>query len=729
MNRILMNIASVCSIFFILEIVDAQYLLEQEYSGGWIWQYPKPQGNPLLDIHAFDESNIIAVGSGGTIIRSSDGGDNWIVNTLSPFIAPALHSVFFITSETGWIVGSGGTIMKSIDEGKSWQLQMSPSNMDFYSVYFIDEHTGWIVGGRDTGQSQRIILKTGNGGFDWDVILFENGPILRDVFFRDDSTGWIVGNRDLLMKTIDGGLNWEYIPLRAEPYLYEDDWYSVRFADSDTGWVCGTKGKILKTYDGGISWEWKYGELFSSDTFHKLHFLGSSIGWAFGKTYSSSPYNKALIVYTQDGGETWYEQNAGNAYLLSSGVMLNESVGWGVGQFGTILKTENGGTEWYDKRYGSEIPMFHVYFLNENVGWIRGLESTLKTYDGGDHWEIVDDGIILNVISFVNDQVGWSFLHKTIYRTIDGGEQWDSVFTFDSGLLIEKLFFADELTGYGVGYGGSIVKTADGGYSWEDLSNSSYPHLYSAYFVDVETGWAVGDNGKIIKTNDGGKSWESQLSGIDDRLVDIQFINRNTGWILSENGRLLHSVNEGLTWDVLYSHEVGMSRLIFIDENNGFVLPWSAREIFKTNDGGISWMGEFIGVSSPIRSMFFTSKDRGWVVGGSGIILHTSTGGVVSVDQPAGIYENIPGDITLGQNFPNPFNPTTNIGFYLPQGGSVHLSVYNTLGQHITTLVDEELHEGNHIVTWNASHYPSGTYFYRLYTGNSMQTKKLLLIR
>jgi hypothetical protein len=86
-------------------------------------------------------------------------------------------------------------------------------------------------------------------------------------------------------------------------------------------------------------------------------------------------------------------------------------------------------------------------------------------------------------------------------------------------------------------------------------------------------------------------------------------------------------------------------------------------------------------------------------------------------------------EFLLNQNYPNPFNPTTTIRYALAQRSHVTLSVYNTLGQQVSTLVNETQDSGSHDVRFDGSGLASGVYFYRLQAGNFVQTKKLLLLR
>ena len=83
----------------------------------------------------------------------------------------------------------------------------------------------------------------------------------------------------------------------------------------------------------------------------------------------------------------------------------------------------------------------------------------------------------------------------------------------------------------------------------------------------------------------------------------------------------------------------------------------------------------------------------------------------------------------LAQNFPNPFNPTTSITYNVPESGQVTLSVFNTLGQQVALLANGIVTAGSHTVTFNAKSLPSGAYFYKLQQGNSVQVKKMLLLK
>ena len=103
-------------------------------------------------------------------------------------------------------------------------------------------------------------------------------------------------------------------------------------------------------------------------------------------------------------------------------------------------------------------------------------------------------------------------------------------------------------------------------------------------------------------------------------------------------------------------------------------------------------------------------------------------------------FARLPRKMVLGQNVPNPFNPTTTIHFALPpevsrEGGRrVRLEVYNLRGALVRTLLDDLLPQGYHSVIWDGNNrlgraLPSGVYFYRLRAGNQVLTRKMILLK
>ncbi len=96
--------------------------------------------------------------------------------------------------------------------------------------------------------------------------------------------------------------------------------------------------------------------------------------------------------------------------------------------------------------------------------------------------------------------------------------------------------------------------------------------------------------------------------------------------------------------------------------------------------------------------------------------------------------KEIPGVFALHQNFPNPFNPSTEIRFNLPEAGNVNLAIYNLMGQKIRTLSSVNMTPGYHAIIWDGtndmgSQVATGMYFYSIQSNNFQATKKMLFLK
>ena len=106
--------------------------------------------------------------------------------------------------------------------------------------------------------------------------------------------------------------------------------------------------------------------------------------------------------------------------------------------------------------------------------------------------------------------------------------------------------------------------------------------------------------------------------------------------------------------------------------------------------------------------------------------------GAIEVNYPTGVRNNdgsMPEKISLLQNYPNPFNPTTNIIYEVPDAGNVKITIYDSIGREIKTLVNEIKNSGTYEVNFDASNLTSGVYFYRLQMSGKSIVKQMLLLK
>jgi predicted GH43/DUF377 family glycosyl hydrolase len=160
----------------------------------------------------------------------------------------------------------------------------------------------------------------------------------------------------------------------------------------------------------------------------------------------------------------------------------------------------------------------------------------------------------------------------------------------------------------------------------------------------------------------------------------------------------------------------------------------SAGIYYATSNDGVNWTKypsnpvfyDPAGTGGYTAVVFDGTKFHLWYNGASGIMyansmLQTAVAGEES--------KQLPNELVLYDNYPNPFNPSTTIRYSLAQAGHVSLKIFNLAGQEIATLVDGKQNAGEHHVQWQAAGVPSGVYFYQLRAGEKVETRKMILAR
>jgi len=414
-------------------------------------------------------------------------------------------------------------------------------------------------------------------------------------------------------------------------------------------------------------------------------------------------------------------------------------------------------TGWYSVYSSDTTALQSIFFTNANSGYIAGGQLigsdyhslVLKTTNSGSSWseqmtpQRDSLGFFYRCITFTDVNNGFiAAAHVNnsnigrILKTTNGGVNW-SIVPLPVDKHLTNIFFVNSNTGYASGYQ-TILKTTDAGLSWIYQNPGFSSYLFEIHFTDVNTGFVCGNTGKILKTTDGGNNWVFLTTATNINLWGLSFTNANTGVAVGgfANGTqnvILRTTDAGNNWSVIpYTYSTCLLWSVeFANSTTGWITGWCG-QIIKTTDAGLSWYNQ-VSNSDEYRTSFFMNANTGYVVGeASGRILKTTDGGGSFVGIEPVINE-IPSEFQLYQNYPNPFNPITRIRFDVPAGAQyiepIQLVVYDILGSEVATLVNEQLKPGTYEVDWNASDYPSGTYFYKLTTGNNSETKKMILIK
>jgi photosystem II stability/assembly factor-like uncharacterized protein len=326
----------------------------------WIEQYQSPAYS-LRSVHFTNGAIGCAVGRGGLITVSSDGGENWKDKTTT-ITYNDLESTHFVDINTGWAVGTEGTIIKTTNAGEDWITQNSGTNEYFDDVCFVNNEIGWVVSDANYNFEDGKILKTSNGGDAW-ISQSDTGAM--SVCFINSDIGWVVG-RQFIRKTTDGGELWE-----TQLDWQDERFENVYFVDENYGWVVIGNNPILRTTNGGTDWIFSASGLLGGK---EVFFVDSMTGW----------FAHNGIAKTTDGGVTFDEQwspPAGGG--LMSVYFTDILKGWAVGRYGDIIHTTNGGNSWLSQNITSN-HLFSVYFVNSDKGWIVGSDGTiLYTTNGG----------------------------------------------------------------------------------------------------------------------------------------------------------------------------------------------------------------------------------------------------------------------------------------------------------------------------------------------------------
>lgn len=319
---------------------------------------------------------------------------------------------------------------------------------------------------------------------------------------------------------------------------------------------------------------------------HKIKFADSLNGYILGYHQTQ---NQRIILKTSDGGHTWNQILNGHiAYDID---FLSQDTVVILGS-DTIIKTIDGGINWTFTATtsplspGQQIPFFHMNTAND---WFFISPSRhTHTTDGGITWIEIYLGsvgaipIVPTDLQFVNDStiIGIGWYSSQTYISTDKGDNWSFLGSFNSGnsyvlsvcFPTESIGFAVANTGIVGNYG--IFKSTDGGVTWN--ITDSINGLKKIRYFDENILYSVGDSGFIVKTNNGGSSWNYEVSGTTKNLNNIIIFN-NKAIVVGDSGTILMNTNisavTGLKENIKSSQDV-----------NAFPNPFNSFTTIKFNN-------------------------------------------------------------------------------------------------------------------------------------------------
>jgi len=697
---------------------------------------------PLACI-AFVDSTLGYIYSNELRWKTTNGGISWEIEKNAPYYIgnSSPYSVYF-SSGVGISAKNNWDVMRSTNGGFTWN-NISTGIFIGKSVHFV-EPNNWYVYGEAAAYNFNII-KSKNSGLGFTTVTNPQiGSEIMSLFFINEQNGFATGSiRDTFAFTSDGGGSWIKRSLGTNYHYYTH----IFFANQNDGWILTDYYDLIKTTDGGINWNIIHTPAYYTSN---MTFIDSLTGCIIGHSGAGTG---GVITKTTDGGNIWSAPVTNaipDEYPLSI-KFKDKNTGWVVGQSGYISTTVNGGLNWWSKNF--DLPngiLKSVIFSDPNTLWLTSINddrSIWKSTNSGSNWiKVYNSSPILTNInslhSFTNDKILGVGDYGIVVLTTNGGNSWD-VQNIGTNNFNSVSFYGPN-TGWIAGSGGSIYKTGNGGLNWENQTYNTTQSYLSVCALSENKCIAAGNNNLVSMTIDGGASWQIQ-TGLEDRNhMQVYFTKANTGFIISSKffwsgisnyysaNSVYKTINGGANWakvcgeSFAYGHF--LNSISFMDSLKGTIVGENGR-FLKTTNGGNNWYQYIPSIPLPDYTDLYSVSyfnNAGVAVGSHGILMSNGINIVgISNDNMRTF------DFKLYQNFPNPFNPSTIISFELRQTSDISLKVFDITGRIIKILYNGIKTSGKHEIVFDAGsgNISSGIYFYTLESNGSKETRKFLFLK
>ena len=270
-------------------------------------------GAGLSSISVVDSSVVWAAGGisegFGVVVRTIDGGETWERAGNESEIPKSVLAIKAFSADVAWVCGDDNCIYRTTDGGVTW-TDMASQEYQGYSwqgINGISQGSIWITGG--TQQKGAIIHTT--DGLLWTLhgdSLTENWPMI-SIAALDQNNIWAVGHGFTILKSTDGGIQWELVT----PDSLQDsgnDANGITVLSSSDAWVALDYGNIWRTTDGGATWEYQSIPPEAAGFFMmRISAIDQNTAWVSGGSAYGAP--EGILLHTTDGGATWSRQDEG----------------------------------------------------------------------------------------------------------------------------------------------------------------------------------------------------------------------------------------------------------------------------------------------------------------------------------------------------------------------------------------------------------------------------------
>lgn len=258
--------------------------------------------------------------------------------------------------------------------------------------------------------------------------------------------------------------------------------------------------------------------------------------------------------------------------------------------------------------------------------------ASLHALSKNDLWVVVSEQ------EAIDSRLGRS----VILHTSDAGMTWKRQLITEpqpedarNRRFIEDVGFISSTVGWAAGYTGTILKTTDGGESWNGQTSATDAILNKIQFIDDNWGWILSEEGgEILHTSDGGRKWITYHFPATGKVSSLSFRDKFNGWIVGEKGQVFQTRDSGRTWQPRGTElaakvsgwklrDVNFPEVRFFNESVGFIAAGINYRsplynpngvIFKTTDGGLTWKPITATENLGLKYADFVSEEEAWIV-------------------------------------------------------------------------------------------------------------------
>lgn len=515
---------------------------------------------------------------------------------------------------------------------QDWQWQNpTPHGLSVNDVVMMDEY--WAFAACDNGH----IMRSGDGGRTWETRLFTTEN-LRRVACTDDGSIVIIGDRETILRSENHGMDWTMVMQGSQNSSTFHD--LVRIGGNSLLAVLGGL-RLVRSDDGGRTWTDILFDFTGNEYLRSLAVQSPTSWWA--------TTNRRVYRSTNEG-TFWQEESRFEAAYLQRFVFVDSLYGYQLRQ-GQVLQTHDGGYTWkemdifgfdYNLRLEAGARLGDAVFCLSDGNYIVN-----KSSDAGASWNISLTGAAFpesypNAMSFASSTVGLvTGEGGRILRTEDGGLTWNIVHGFGYLGPISDLVFMTPQNGFACSYAHTALITTNGGRRWDETVPHPDWSLRKVHFFSEHEGYAYASNidnlAAVFHTTDRGLTWafRSRLPITydifqPDQPQSILALSRDTVMVGSSYGKLFRSIDAAQTWDTIYvsdqlqqDYSTGIALIAFRPSTLIYV---SAYGIGSSTDGGSTWRynGQF-GSRQISQAQFFDPQTGVALL--SGTFATTSDGG------------------------------------------------------------------------------------------------------